>query len=337
MKAQSQAFTTNRRMMMQVSKLFYIEGRSKVQIADALGLSRFKVARLLTEAHEAGMVSITLNSGAPLPGLSDEVASHLGLVKVHVVEVYGDEKSVRAAVGRATGTYLRDALRDGDVLGIGWGRTLNAMFDNLDHLPQIEIMQLSGRFPGDAHNSAAELTRRTVALAGGAASAIPAPFFIDDARLANALRRQPEVASVVAGFNRLTIAVVGIGAVHPRPISVAYSQVPERFTAQVLQSGGVGEVQGNLFAEDGRVVDSRLWRHTLTITPDQLRRVNRVVAAAADPVKARAVRAVCSSGVLTDLVVDVELANALLRLPPAAAPRTATRESDRPGSRPSAR
>lgn len=305
-----------RRLMMLVSKAYYLEGKSKIQIADELGISRFKVARCLAQAREVGIVSITLNSGTPLPELSAQLARHLNLQNAHVVEVYGDEGDVRAAVGRATGTYLRDVLTDGDVLGIGWGRTLNAMFDNLNHLPQIEIVQLSGRFGGDVHNSQAELTRRTVALAGGPARVIPAPFFIDDARMANALRRRPDVASVAAGFDRLTTAVVGVGAIHPRPISVAYSTVPERFTQRVLHSGGVGEVQGILFAEDGHTVDSRLWRHTLTITPDQLRRVKRVVAAAADPVKARALRAVCCSGVLTEAVVDIELANALLRLPP---------------------
>ena len=305
-----------RRLMMLVSKAYYLEGKSKTEIADELGLSRFKVARSLSQAREVGIVSITLNSGSPLPELSAQLAGHLGLKAANVVEVYGDEGDVRAAVGRATGTYLSGVLSDGDVLGIGWGRTLNAMFDNLDHLPQIEIVQLSGRFGGDVHNSQAELTRRTVALAGGRARVIPAPFFIDDARAANALRRRPDVASVVAGFNNLTTAVVGVGAVHPRPISIAYSAVPERFTQRILHSGGVGEVQGILFAEDGHTVDSRLWRHTLTITPDQLRRANRVVAAAADPLKARAVRAVCCSGLLTDVVVDIELANELLRLPP---------------------
>jgi DNA-binding transcriptional regulator LsrR (DeoR family) len=144
---------------------------------------------------------------------------------------------------------------------------------------------------------------------------------------------------VVAGFTRLTTAVVGIGAVHPRPISVVCSQVPERFTAQLMHSGAIGEVQGYLFAEDGHTVEHRLWRHTLNITPDQLRRVGRVVAAAADPVKARAVRAVCAAGVPTDLVVDVELAHALLQLPPtsAAAARAASRAAGRTGSRPTAR
>lgn len=145
---------------------------------------------------------------------------------------------------------------------------------------------------------------------------IRAPFFIDDARQATAVKRHPNVASVVADFDRITTAVVGIGAVVPVPISVAYAQMPERFVERVMQSGAVGEVQGSLFAADGHTVDMRLWRHTVNITPQQIARVPRVLAAVADPRKALAVRSVCRSGILTDLVLDVELAMALLATAP---------------------
>lgn len=300
---------------MLVSKAFYIEDKSKVQIAAQMGLSRFQVARALTAAREAGMVSISLNSNAPLPELSERVRAHLGLEAVHVVEVYGGLDTLRTAVGRATGAHLAGVLADGDLLGIGWGRTLDSMMDGLEHLPEVEVVQLSGRFDADLRNAAAELTRRTVALTGGDFHAIGAPFFVDDARVMNALRRHPEVAAVVAGFERISTAVVSVGAVWPQPITIAYSSMPARFTRQLLHSGGVGEICGNLFAEDGHSVESPLWRHLLTITPDQLRGIDRVVGAAVHPVKADAVRAVCLAGAITELVLDVELAEALLRLP----------------------
>ena len=40
-----------------VAQQFYVEGVSKVDIADRLGISRFRVARLLDSAREAGMRS----------------------------------------------------------------------------------------------------------------------------------------------------------------------------------------------------------------------------------------------------------------------------------------
>ncbi|MFT3888015.1 MAG: sugar-binding domain-containing protein [Arachnia sp.] len=249
----------HRRLLMSVSTAYYIRRLSRVEIADELGISRFKVARALEEAREMGLVSITVHSGAPLPELSEDLAAHLRLRRARVVEVYGDDANVRAVVGREAGTVLGEQLEDGEVLGIGWGRTLNTMFDDIDHLPQVEIVQLSGRFGGDVHNSAAQLTRRTAALSGGSTiRVIRAPFFVDDARQANAVRRNPSVASVVADFDRITTAVVGIGAMAPEPMSVAFTSLPPRVAERVLASGAVGEIQGSLFAADGHIVGGNL-------------------------------------------------------------------------------
>ncbi|MHB1008047.1 MAG: sugar-binding transcriptional regulator [Propionibacteriaceae bacterium] len=301
--------------MMIVSKAYYIDHKSKIEIAEELGMSRFRVARLLAQAEETGVVTHTLNSGGMLTELSEAVAHHLNIRSANVLEVYGDVPSVRTAVGRAIGLYVRDIIEEGEVLGIGWGRTLNAMFDDLDELPNVEVRLLTGRNAGDTGNSARRLLRRALALTGGAGYSFPAPFFIDDARTANALRRQPNVASTLAGFSRITTAVVTIGVIGPRPIGVAYSTLPHHFSEQLVRSGAVAELCGFALGEDGHPVDAKLGRHCLSISPAQLRQVPRVIAAVSDPAKARAVRAACLSGIVRDLVMDVELAQALLRLP----------------------
>ncbi|HJB10736.1 MAG TPA: hypothetical protein H9786_09445 [Candidatus Brachybacterium merdavium] len=314
---------------MEVSKAHYIDGRSKVEIARELGLSRFQVARMLNRAREVGIVSITLNSGAPMPELGKKVRDHLQLRNAEVVEAYGDQHNMRAAVGRETGTYLAGQLTEDDVLGLGWGRTLNAMLDGITYLPPAEVVQLSGWFGGGFRDGTAELARRAIALTGGTAKAIPAPFFSVDARTVALLRRRPDVAEVVDAFDRLTTAVVSLGAVGPRPITITYTDVPERFNEQVMRSGAVAEVCGNLFAEDGGAIDSSVSRHTLSVTAEQLRKVPRVVMAAAHTDKAAAVRAVCAAGVPTDVVLDVELAHALLRMPAVTETQRSTEREDR--------
>ena len=155
-----------RREMMIVSKAYYIDHKSKIEIAEELGTSRFRVARLLAQAEETGVVTHTLNSGGMITELSEAVAHHLSIRNANVLEVYGDVPSVRTAVGRAIGLYVRDIIEEGEVLGIGWGRTLNAMFDDLDELPNVEVRLLTGRNAGDKGNSARRLLRRALALTG---------------------------------------------------------------------------------------------------------------------------------------------------------------------------
>ena len=43
-----------------VARRYYLEDKSKIEIAEELGLSRFKVARLLETARESGLVHIEI-------------------------------------------------------------------------------------------------------------------------------------------------------------------------------------------------------------------------------------------------------------------------------------
>src|ERR1700757_818964 len=64
-----------------VARQFYLEGVSKVDIASRLGISRFRVARLLDSARESGLVRIEIGlpGGALDAGLSAELCSVFGL------------------------------------------------------------------------------------------------------------------------------------------------------------------------------------------------------------------------------------------------------------------
>ena len=45
-----------------IARRYYLDGRSKIQIAEEFGLSRFKVARLLEAAVDSGLVRIEIRS-----------------------------------------------------------------------------------------------------------------------------------------------------------------------------------------------------------------------------------------------------------------------------------
>ena len=63
-----------------VARRYYLDGKSKIEIADELKLSRFKVARLLDIARSSGLVKIEIGyPGAIDVDLSSQLQDAFGL------------------------------------------------------------------------------------------------------------------------------------------------------------------------------------------------------------------------------------------------------------------
>src|SRR5215472_5565103 len=126
-----------------VAQQFYLEGVSKVDIADRLGISRFRVARLLDSAREAGMVRIEIGfpGGSLDAGLSAELCAAFGLRHAFVFNVPDeDEVALRRRMGEVAGEVLMDIITPADVLGMAWARSLSGLAAALTRMPPCPIV-----------------------------------------------------------------------------------------------------------------------------------------------------------------------------------------------------
>ncbi|WP_157970545.1 sugar-binding transcriptional regulator [Nakamurella deserti] len=304
-----------RELMAAVARRFYIEDRSKVEIATELKLSRFKVARLLDQARSSGLVTITLDdAGLPDRELSERLRRHLDLTECLVVESAGDEADVRRQIGAAAATLLASSLHEGDVLGLAWGRTTAAMTAELKSLPKISIVQLTGTVGGDLAESPVEIVRQASQRAGGTAKPIFAPFLLDDPVTTAALRRQADVAEVMDMFGSVTVAVVAVGSWDP-PASRLREALSDVDRRSMEDQGTQAEVAAIFIDRDGRVVGQQLTDRCLSINATQLAAIPRVIAVAGGRAKARAVLAVARARLITSLITDRALAEAVLDIP----------------------
>src|ERR1700724_4051471 len=92
-----------------LAREFYIDGVSKIEIADRLGISRFRVARLLDSAREAGMVRIEIGlpGGSLDAGLSAELCAAFGLKHAFAFDFSDeDDPALRHRLGEAAGQAL---------------------------------------------------------------------------------------------------------------------------------------------------------------------------------------------------------------------------------------
>ncbi|WP_380166569.1 sugar-binding transcriptional regulator [Jannaschia sp. R86511] len=297
-----------------VARRYYIDGRSKVEIAEEFRLSRFKIARLLDEARETGLVRIEIgHAGAVDVGLSDQVQQALGLRHVVVVDTpEEDPASLRAQLGTAAAQLLTEIVTADDVLGLAWARSVSAMGSALTSLAPCSVVQLTGALSGaDVHESSIELVREVAKIAGGPASYFYAPLIVPDAATARALRQQPEVARAMDLIPSVTIAVAGVGGWGPGQ-STVYDAI-DAAERDSLRAGGVrADISGILLDADAVPVRTPLTERMIGITAEQMLAIPEVIAIAYQTSKTEALRLAVRSGLVGGLVTHTAVARELL-------------------------
>jgi len=302
-----------------IARRYYLADVSKVDIARSLGISRFKVARLLEVARARGIVRISVAVPSAVNGpLSDDLAQRLGVARCLVVDTTGTAREARAQVAAAAARALPDLIRDGDLVGLAWSRTVEAMVDVLTELPRCSVVQLAGSF-SPSHGDAPDLVHRAARLSGGLAYALHAPLVVDDPSVAGALRRQPPISDTLRVADSLDVSVVAIGA-WKAGCSTIWSAVSPAVRDAGLDAGAVAEVTGRLLRADGTAVASPLDDLMMAASLQQLHRPAERVALVSGPHRAVPTVAAVRAGLVTTLVTTGNVARAVLRLPAAAFP-----------------
>lgn len=297
-----------------VARRYYLDGRSKVEIAEEFALSRFKVARLLEDARTSGLVRIEIgHPGTVDVELSGRLMAELGLR--HCVVTDTPEKhpaALREHLGAAAADLLTEIVTADDVLGLSWARSVSAMATALTELAPVPVVQLTGALarPG-VDDSSIELVREVARVAGGPAYFFYAPMAVADAATARALRRQPEVERAFSLIDSVTIAVAGVGAWEAEQ-STLYDSTGEAERAALGRKGVCADVSGVLIDAAGASVRARLTDRMIGITHAQMAAVPEVIGIVYGPAKVRAALAAVRGGLVDSLVTHSTLATALI-------------------------
>lgn len=294
------------------ARRFYLHEHSKVEIAQEMGLSRFKVARMLEAARESGLVTITIDDdGAPDATLGERLAQTLGLERALVVSSAGTGDAARTTVGRAAAALLSGTLTSGEVLGMGWGRTLSALAAAIERLPPVSAVQMTGATELTGALTPLEIVRALELHGGGPVTPIFAPLVVDDAQTAAAFRRQPGIAKALAMHEQVTTAVMSFGGWDLETSQLAGATEPQ-LRADLVERGVVAEIGVTLVDAHGQEVAPDFSERCIAVTSARLRAIERVIGVAAGAAKGPAAVALARAGLVTELVVDRALAEEAL-------------------------
>jgi len=304
------------RLRIKVCRLFYEENLTKVEIERKLHVSRFKVARILKDAIQSGLVKIQINEPqADLSTLESQMESELGLKSVALV--WDDEESLallKKKAGIVAADYLLGILRAEDVLGVGWGTTtfelVNALPKNIDM--RVRVVQVSGGNRAiEAGIDSQALTVRLARKFGVEPYLLHAPTFVDRPETREMLMKEKAFQQVFQMYEKTTVLIAGIGAFLPGEF-LGSRAITNSEMASLRSQNAVGEFLTYCFDKDGNFCHTEALNRTIAIPIDVIKKIPCSIGIAVGSQKAMAVLGTVRAGLINTLITDTTTARTLL-------------------------
>lgn len=300
------------RLIARVAQLYYVDRLKQAEISTLLHISQATISRLLKKAEQEGIVRITI--AAPrgtFPDLERALRDRFALSEAVVAACFEDrEEAILGALGDAAGHYLETTVDDGAVIGISsWSTALLRMVDAIHPLKRVRaerVVQILGGIGNPSVQShATQLTTRLGALLGAEPMLLPAQGVAGSAAARSVMLADTYVRRTMDQFPRITMALVGIGALQPSVMLADSGNVFDGDELHDLESrGAVGDMCLHFFDTAGRSVVSPLDDRVIGMTLDELRAVPRVVAVAGGDRKVAAIRGGLLTGAVDVLITD---------------------------------
>ena len=298
--------------LVRASRLYYELGETQNAIAEQLGVTRPQVSRLLKRARAEGIVEIRIidRLTAESPA-ADALRRSYGLDAVHLAPtIAGPDDLTRRMVGRLAAEVLRGALRTGATVGVGDGASIAATAAALEETATpvaLTVVPLCGGYWSTGPER--EPYRRIADALGAQARGLMAPGLVDDAATKRSLVAHAGVRSIIELWDRLDVAVFGIGGP-----AWSVSRVGEQMEQQLEDEGAVGEVLVAPFDLDGQFVCPTLRERVIALDARRLARIPVAIGVASGESKVRPILGALRAGTVRQLVTDVATAEAVVVL-----------------------
>ncbi|MDO5662184.1 MAG: sugar-binding domain-containing protein [Brachybacterium sp.] len=306
--------------VVRAARLYYEQECSQSEVARELGISRSNVSRILAQARERGIVEILIHDPEAPPvrdtELEEQLARTFGLDEAVVVSA--TRGTGLDVVSRAAAQAIAERAPKVRSIGVSWGQTLQRVVAELPTLslrPRPRVLPLVGGLTALDQLASGDSVLRVLAERMGATpEPLFAPALVQSAAAQRTFRGEASIASVLGAAAQVELGLVGIGSIDlyssPHLVQGMHLDAAELRTFET--QGAVGDLCGRFVDRLGRPLGPPTSERVLAVTFEELREIPEVLGVAAGAEKAPGVLGVLRSGVLQSIVVDAQLADAVL-------------------------
>ncbi|MTV83258.1 sugar-binding transcriptional regulator [Secundilactobacillus folii] len=299
-----------------VARLYYESKLGQAEIAKKLSISRPTVSRLLQFAQDEGYVQIkVIDPFASVTNLEKALRDRFGLQEAHVVYTSThDYQQLIESLGKYTADYLTNTVKDHDIIGVSWGKTMNQVAVHMgDQKAQdVKIVELKGSMTYTPTPVFAEdILMKFGQVYHTSPSIMPLPVIFETQTTHDIVMQDRHIEKLIDLGKRANIAIYTVGTVHDDALLFQTGYFSKTEQAEI-QTKAIGDICSRFYDRQGKVAVPAINARTVGIQLDDLKNKPKSILVAGGERKFEAIQGALSGGYTNCLITDIDTAHMLL-------------------------
>ncbi|MEI5995604.1 sugar-binding transcriptional regulator [Candidatus Enterococcus mansonii] len=306
------------RKMLKIVTMYYEQGLTQAVIAKEMGISRPVISKILQQAKESGVVSISIKDESAYAvelGLRLEKKYQLNDVIVIPANDQSQAESLQREVSRSAAFYLKERLKAEMNVGLSWGTTLADMIDEMPYcsFPTMNVCPLVGGVSSEhLYFDTNHLVFRLAEKLNSRCQYFYAPALAESVQLAEVLNETQLVGKAMDVAKNVDFAIIGVGNPNESSTWKRLGYIGTKELAIIKETGVKGDAVASLFDKKGQTVNNEISKRMLGIKAEDLVNIPDVMIIGCGKEKAESIKPLLLGKCCTILVIDQTIAEALV-------------------------
>lgn len=304
-------------LMAEIADLYYNQGMTQQEIARQYDCNRFKIAKMIQNAREEGIVEITIHKPNKRHMLLEQALMETFQLSNAIVLDTRDLSRAEAlsVIGKTSALYLEQLLTPDSTIGVTWGKTIRSVVSALDQKTQnpVNAVQLCGCFRHLNSSDGARSITHTIAMKfNGDYFYMDLPIYINDEQARSAMLREPLIESTLSAARKMDVVLTGVGSKSSLPFNnpVLKPYIAEEDWKE--EPNCIGSIYGHVIDQDGRIANISLNRKIMAVSLQDVLTTPHKIAVATGRHKVGMLIACMKNRYINELITDRATAEQIL-------------------------
>jgi len=298
-------------LIAKIAHMYYMEGIDLKTIGEIFNISYATVSRLLKKGRGKGIIKIIINN--PHRNTIKQESKLKQYFKLREVFAVPSEENfvyplILDLIGREAANYLVSVLRDGDFLGISWGRTVYNVVNNFQKEKKIKVhvVQLFGQTSNvPVELSSFDLVRRMKNMFLGSYYFINSEAVLEKHETKKYLLDDPSIKNTFDAHKCINIAVSSVGICDLESSGFVHRRyLRNEEIEEIKREKIIGETNFTFFDAEGNIKKIRFNDRMMAIETNDLLKIKNKIIVAGGLEKAEAVLGALKAGLVNTLFTD---------------------------------